>query len=363
MAKKKRGKKKRVKAVVQRAAPVSRKRARKTIKSTGPIRPAQKGNRFNRSGQQVGSSRPRRGNENVSRGKLNYKTSQRKRGAGPETPAFSSFFAPSKSERPQKVELGILVKKYWVGVLIGKKGVCIKQIRKRSNGANIDFGDDDILLGSCSEKWQHTPWPSFEEEKYTVCAISGTKQQTAEAAKLVAEAIGKSAQSPEYKIDFLVPEDYCGMFIGKKGANIKDMKGKGKDSVTMDLREGFISLGDSRVTLCTIFGPAENVLKCIDRTASWLGDISIQVLRDRETGRHMQQRLPQRLPPIALTNDFSSPVHQYSYPDERSPLGDRYTLNRGYEREFGREVYRNMPDGHRRVRSIAPGERGDLIFF
>merc|ERR1719233_1209097 len=88
-----------------------------------------------------------------------------------------------------------------------------------------------------SEKWEEEPWPTFEKEKYTVCAISGTKAQATNAAKLVAVFTGEAAQSPNYKLEFLIPDGYCGIFVGKKGANIRKMQGTGNEKVSMNLRD------------------------------------------------------------------------------------------------------------------------------
>jgi len=74
--------------------------------------------------------------------------------------SFSSFFAPSNSLSGQTrvVELGLLIRKHWVGGLIGKKGKTIWMLRDKSNGANIDFGDEDILIDrSKDSKWEQSP--------------------------------------------------------------------------------------------------------------------------------------------------------------------------------------------------------------
>merc|ERR1719283_277887 len=141
---------------------------------------------------------------------------------------FSSYFAPSNygSQQSNIVELGLLIRKHLVGGLIGKKGKTIWMIRDKSNGANIDFGSDDLILDrSKDKKWELSPWPALEKEKYCVCAISGSKDQASAAAVAVAEQLAKAAQSSDYRLEFLVPESYIGAFIGKKGTNLQQMKG------------------------------------------------------------------------------------------------------------------------------------------
>jgi len=227
-----------------------------------------------------------RGNNNRNQGSygLSYQFSQQKRQAQ-ASKDFSSFFAPSKSsfEQPKVVELGLLVRKHWVGGLIGKKGKTIWMIRDKSSGANIDFGNDDLTIDrSKDSKWQQSPWPEHDKEKYCVCAISGSKDQASAAAIAIAEQLAKSAQSSDYRLEFLVPESYIGAFIGKKGANLKQMKGDPGNGVSINIRDDPISLGDNQVSLCTLFGPSEAMEETIQRTARWLGDISIRVQMDRD---------------------------------------------------------------------------------
>jgi len=227
-----------------------------------------------------------RGNNNRNQGSygLSYQFSQQKRQAQ-ASKDFSSFFAPSKSsfEQAKVVELGLLVRKHWVGGLIGKKGKTIWMIRDKSSGANIDFGNDDLIIDrSKDSKWQQSPWPEHDKEKYCVCAISGSKDQASAAAIAIAEQLAKSAQSSDYRLEFLVPESYIGAFIGKKGANLKQMKGDAGNGVSINIRDEPLSLGDNQVSLCTLFGPCEAMEETIQRTARWLGDISIRVQMDRD---------------------------------------------------------------------------------
>jgi len=225
-----------------------------------------------------------RGNNNRDQGSfgLSYQYSQQKRNTQTST-SFSSFFAPSKSsfEQIKTVELGLLVRKHWVGGLIGKKGKTIWMIRDKSNGANIDFGNDDLIIDrSNDKKWEQSPWPEHEKEKYCVCAISGSKDQASDAAVAIAEQLAKAAQSPDYRLEFLIPDAYVGSFIGKKGTNLKQMK---EGNVSINIRDEPISLGGNKVTLCTLFGRSEEMEKTIDRAARWLGDISIKVQMERNS--------------------------------------------------------------------------------
>jgi len=331
---------------VQNSASSGRKRARR----------ASEGGSFNPS---KGTDRSRSWSYQRRAGPLNYHISQ-KESKDAESHAFSSFFTPSKKERPRNVELGLLIKKRWVGLLIGKKGGSIREILKRSNGGHIDFGDEDIVLGMNvgSEKLEECPWPSFEQEKYTICAISGTKKQATEAAKLVAKLIGTTAQSPNYKLEFLIPEEYCGLFIGKRGANMKDMQGRGKECVSMRLRDSRVSLGDTEVSVCTIFGEAENALKAIERAANWLGDISVKVQMDRDAARE-NQRIPTELP---RQDPYPPPEYHPPYANDARQMGSGPLPYREDDLDIPVSDYRNVPVRSRTTVN-APYQRDDLFFY
>jgi len=160
------------------------------------------------------------------------------------------------------IEVGILLKSNWVGSLIGKKGATIKEIKKLSD-ANMQFGNDVI---------------EYEGASFKVFAISGTMNQVADACKVVAVKLGEAAQTLEYKIVFLVPDAYCGMFVGKKGSTINEIRGGVDLRVRVVLSQNPLMLpGASMVTVCTVFGPRENVKDAIERTVGVLGGISAKI--------------------------------------------------------------------------------------
>jgi len=160
------------------------------------------------------------------------------------------------------IEVGILLKSHWVGSLIGKKGVTIKEIKKISN-ANLQFGEDEIQV---------------EGGLYKVFAVAGTTNQVADACKEVAVRLGEASGSLEYKIVFLVPDSYCGMFIGKKGSTINEMRGDIEQRVRIVLSQEPIFLSSSnKASLCTVFGPRENVKDVIERVVTILGGISSRI--------------------------------------------------------------------------------------
>jgi len=194
-------------------------------------------------------------------------------------PRFSGYFGPSDSppDEDQVVELGLLIRLHWVGLLIGKKGATIRELNKKSE-AKMNFGDDDIEV---------------DQEKFHVMAISGTREQVKKASIAVADKLAELTQSEDWKLIFLIPDSYCGMFIGKKGANVKKMKGEAGNNLWIKLSQEPLKLpGVSEVTTCTIFGPKDSVKTAIEVAAQTLGDISAsmqQAMKAEQAGFQSSQ--------------------------------------------------------------------------
>jgi len=165
------------------------------------------------------------------------------------------------------IEVGLLIRDHWIGSLIGKKGVTINEIRKLSE-ANMKFGDDNIDVNGAI---------------YNVFALNGTMNQVSDACKMVASMLGEASQSLEYKIVFLVPDQYCGTFVGKKGSTINEIRGEQEEGVRVALGQDPITLpGNVKITLCSLFGPRENMQDAIERTVAVLGAISARLRRPRQ---------------------------------------------------------------------------------
>jgi len=174
----------------------------------------------------------------------------------------SGVYGGMEVDAEDTIEVGVLLKSHWVGGLIGKKGATIREIQKLSN-ADIKFGQEEMEV---------------EGHMYKVFAVVGTMNQVADACKVVAMKLGEASQSLEYKIVFLIPDSYCGMFVGKKGSTINEIRGSMDLRVRVVLSQEPIQLpGSSKVTLCTLFGPRENVKDAIERTVAVLGGISARL--------------------------------------------------------------------------------------
>jgi len=180
----------------------------------------------------------------------------------------SGTYGGMELNEDDEVEVGLLIRDHWIGSLIGKKGVTINELRKVSK-ANMKFGDDDIQVNGAN---------------YNVFALNGTMNQVSDACKMVANMLGEASNTLEYKIVFLVPDQYCGMFVGKKGSTINEIRGEQDEGVRVALGQDPITLpGNVKITLCSLFGPRENMQDAIERTVAVLGAISARLRRPRQT--------------------------------------------------------------------------------
>jgi len=201
----------------------------------------------------------------------------RKRGGNRKTSAMGYFGVGGMPKNEYQweydpeagVEIGLMIPKKYVGALIGKKGAKIKSMKKKT-GATIQFGDDDV---------------SYNGTPNNVCALSGTGDSVTKCVQEIAKIIANTAQSLDHKIMFLVPEQFCGTLIGKKGANIKKIIGADKprkDQVQVRVTDDAIQLpGTSSVNVCSVFGGQKNVARAVEDTVESLGMISQRVLYEQ----------------------------------------------------------------------------------
>jgi len=247
-----------VKKVVKKSQPVKKPQAAKKPKKKVEVKKPKKKDNRKRQLSQVSKvqSPPAKKKNNASF------TPKPKLSTFKKSHIQSGVYGGMEVDEEDVVEVGLLLRSHWAGTLIGKKGVTINEIRDISN-ANMKFGDDEIEL---------------DGGMFKVFAVSGTMSQVADACKMVTEKLGEAAQTLEYKIVFLVPDAFCGMFIGKKGATINEIRGDMDLRVRVMLSQDPISLpGSSQVTLCTVYGPRENMQESIERTVAVLGAISTRL--------------------------------------------------------------------------------------
>jgi len=162
-------------------------------------------------------------------------------------------------KKPGDVAIRIRVPKELVGSLIGKGGELIKVLTKAS-GTQMKFED-----WNGPEVRDGYGWGSGGI--YSILTIEGAPAAVIEGVMLVCARLSDIAASHLRMAQLLLPEEITGRVIGKKGENLKRLKGgaeKGKGGGGGSLR---VVIGDAialgtggtaeRVIMVTLCGPAD----------------------------------------------------------------------------------------------------------
>merc|ERR550534_1700169 len=164
---------------------------------------------------------------------------------------------------PSKIEVGLYVENNNIGPLIGKGGETVKQIRKDSGGANIQFADFNQR--------------SFSNRQ--VVSILGDEDQVSSACVDIHKKLQELTDGYEPGLTFLIPNSYCGMFIGKKGSSLKEVEETG---VKVNVTKMPVQLpGGSLVALADVKGDAEQIEEACKVVVPMLGKIAQKVIQDQ----------------------------------------------------------------------------------
>lgn len=177
-----------------------------------------------------------------------------------------------------QVVVRIRLASLFVPGLIGKGGENVKEMRKES-GAQFDFDDWSPVDGVMDDPdfLPVNEWGDRRPQKagLSVIKISGDAEAVACGLLLIALKTQEAAMSNFQRLVVIVPDALVGKVIGKKGENIKKLRGNDQlfrinvgDKPTAVISEA----GDEQVTLVTLFGPSGAMLKCVENLVSFLTD-------------------------------------------------------------------------------------------
>jgi len=171
-------------------------------------------------------------------------------------------FGPAMTD-PSKIEVGLYVENNHIGGLIGKGGETVKKIRKDSGGANIQFAD-------------------FKQRNFAnrqVVSIVGDEDQVSSACVEIHKKVQELTDGYQPGLTFLIPNSHCGMFIGKKGSNLKEVEETG---VKVNITKMPVQLpGGSLVALADMKGDAEEIEEACKKVVPMLGKIAQKVIQDQ----------------------------------------------------------------------------------
>jgi len=157
------------------------------------------------------------------------------------------------------MEVGLCVENTYVGSLIGKGGATVKEIRE-STGATIQFDDTRI--------------------QRRVVSIVGTNEQVQKACYEISKRLAEFEADMRPSLVFLIPDSKCGVFIGKKGSNLKDIREH--SGVRVNVANDPIALPTGAlVSIAEIKGSLEEIKKAMEKVIPTLGRISQSVIQER----------------------------------------------------------------------------------
>jgi len=169
------------------------------------------------------------------------------------------------SEPEPKSVISIYVENLYIGGIIGKKGATIKELQQTS-GAKIDIVQDEKS-------------DNKDPLKCRLINLTGTSGELKTVVKALAKHLSTAAQSLHAKIVFLIHQTKAGRLIGKKGANIKKIRGE-KNSVFVTISKEPIDVSGQPLITVTCFGPQKDMENAIDETVEQLVNIYKMMLQN-----------------------------------------------------------------------------------
>lgn len=176
-----------------------------------------------------------------------------------------------------------------VPLLIGKGGEGVKDMKKKT-GASFDFSEWKEV-GQPSEE---NP-PSGEKNSHNLAGnhvinIMGDPGQVAQGLLKIAEITQQASLALFQRLLLVIPNTLIGKVIGKKGENIKKLKGDNpyfRIHIQQDPVALAMDAGEEQVTLMTFFGPSESMITSVAAVVDFLSD---EFTRDFEQLQYVEQQ-------------------------------------------------------------------------
>jgi len=203
-------------------------------------------------------------------GKIVFKPNNEKRGRGLRRGGVRGQGGMRRSKPvstrgidPNKIEIGLYIQNAYIGRLIGKGGETVKEIRKDSGGAEIKFGDSRQR--------------SFANRQ--VVSIIGDDTQVSNACIEILKKLKEFDEGGSTALCFLIPNSYCGMFIGKKGSNLKEIQEASGARVDVSKVPVQLAAG-TLVALAEVWGDVTQIGEACKKIVPVLGKIAKKVIQD-----------------------------------------------------------------------------------
>jgi len=185
---------------------------------------------------------------------------------GFKRPRFGPAPFPMARFDPNEIEVGLYVFANNIGGLIGKGGETVQKMRKDSGGAKIQFADSQQR--------------GFSDRQ--VVSLTGDAEQVSKACYEMVkklEELNEQSGRPSTLV-FLVPHQYCGMFIGKKGSNLKEIKEECNARVIV-ANNPVQLFGGALVSLAEVRGSVDEIGEACKKVVPLLGNIAKKVIQEQ----------------------------------------------------------------------------------
>merc|ERR1719480_564754 len=198
---------------------------------------------------------------------------------GGNSQSFQTDIPQGFTDEPRTV-ISIYVENMYIGGIIGKKGATIKKLSEDS-GAKIDITQEEKEEGEDGEKRR-------DPQRSRLVNLTGTSEQLKKVVKAIAKTLSEISQSLYSKITFLIHQTQAGRLIGKKGANIKKIRGE-KKTVNLNISKDPVEINGQPLVTVSVFGPCNDVEESIDEMINQLSDIYQSMLQTYKREQGMQQ--------------------------------------------------------------------------
>jgi len=182
---------------------------------------------------------------------------------GGNSQSFQTDIPQGFTDEPRTV-ISIYVENMYIGGIIGKKGATIKKLSEDS-GAKIDITQEEKEEGEDGEKRR-------DPQRSRLVNLTGTSEQLKKIVKAIAKTLSGISQSLYSKITFLIHQTQAGRLIGKKGANIKKIRGD-KRTVNLNISKDPVEINGQPLVTVSVFGPCNDAEDSIDEMVNQLSEI------------------------------------------------------------------------------------------
>lgn len=238
--------------------------------------PDQRRPRSNRSGNRRYSSPMQNGHGPYNTPYMNQRTP-----AGPHAgPVTNAHFRDWNYRDENSVEVGLHIQQKYIGDIIGERFD-----GGSKSGSRVQFGRKGSPVHFYLSSMHGTLGAGGAARR--ILSFMGSKDAVIDACVAVSNKVRNLSKGDKASLTFLIPDEYCGMFIGRKGGYVKQLEVKGVNVTISDTP--IVLPGAKLVSWALVRGDPKAMDKAIPMIVEKLGQISVLI---REEAMVSQMRGP-----------------------------------------------------------------------